>query len=183
MAELAELAATLGADVPFFLQGGRAVATGIGTELSSLADTHKHHLLIVSPQAKVPTISAYKALNALALTTSSAVSILAISRREADFSDSELWPLCDHLENDFERVIFDMEPEIRRVKAALQRSGAQCALLAGSGSSVFGVFASEEALQTGSEALREESGWRIFSCVTLSRDEYLRALSSASPGR
>ena len=131
----------------------------------------------------VSTARAYQALKAPALTTSESVSILAISRTQAIFADSKQWVLCDHLENDFERVIFDMEPEIRRVKEALIQAGARCALLAGSGSSVFGIFDSDDGLRSAAQALKQESGWRIFSCVTLSRDEYLRALNSAIPGR
>lgn len=180
--DLLELAAALGADVPFFLAGGCVLATGIGTQLTPLPDQPKHHLLIVTPAASVSTADAYKALKAPSLTTSDTASILAISRTQATFSDSGLRVLCDHLENDFERVIFDMEPEIRRVKEALIQAGARCALLAGSGASVFGIFENDDALSGAAQALNE-SGWRIFSCVTLSRDEYVNALSSAIPGR
>jgi 4-diphosphocytidyl-2-C-methyl-D-erythritol kinase len=180
--DLLELAARLGADVPFFLAGGCALATGIGTQLTPLPDQSRHHLLIVTPVASVSTAEAYKALQAPTLTTPDTASILAISRTQAIFSNSGLRVLCDHLENDFERVIFDMAPEIRRVKEALIQAGARCALLAGSGSSVFGIFETEDALSVAAQALNE-SGWRIFSCVTLSRDEYLHALSSANPGR
>ena len=181
--DLLEMAATLGADVPFFIEGGTALATGIGTELTPLPDLPQQRLLIVAPAVTVSTTTAYQALKAPALTTSDSVSILAISRTQAIFSDSKQWVLCDHLENDFERVIFDMEPEIRRVKEALIQAGARCALLAGSGSSVFGIFDSDNVLKSAAQALKQESGWRIFSCVTLSRDEYLRALNSAIPGR
>lgn len=180
--ELLPLAAALGADVPFFLDGGCALATGIGTQLTPLPDQPQLHLLIITPTASVSTADAYKALKAPTLTTLDTASILAISRTQAVFSDSGLRVLCDHLENDFERVIFDIEPEIRRVKEALIQAGARCALLAGSGSSVFGIFDTEDALSVAARALNE-SGWRIFSCVTLSRDEYLHALSSAIPGR
>jgi 4-diphosphocytidyl-2-C-methyl-D-erythritol kinase len=180
--DLLELAAGLGADVPFFLAGGCALATGIGTQLTPLPDQSRYHLLIVTPVASVSTAEAYKALQAPTLTTPDTASILAISRTQAIFSNSGLRVLCDHLENDFERVIFDMAPEIRRVKEALIQAGARCALLAGSGSSVFGIFETEDALSVAAQALNE-SGWRIFSCVTLSRDEYLHALSSANPGR
>ncbi|MGI8735562.1 MAG: 4-(cytidine 5'-diphospho)-2-C-methyl-D-erythritol kinase [Pyrinomonadaceae bacterium] len=181
--DLLRMSATLGADVPFFFYGGRALATGIGTQISSLPDSKMHRLLIVAPNATVSTADAYKALNAPALTTSESDSILAISRTEANFDDSEQWPLCDHLSNDFERVIFDIEPEISRAKNALMQAGARCALLAGSGSSVFAIFESEDVLSSAAVALSEESGWRIFSCVTLSRVEYLDALSSAAFGR
>ena len=182
-ADLLELAAQLGADVPFFIEGGCALATGIGTQLRSLPDHPKRHLLVITPAATVSTAMAYQSLKAPALTTSEAVSILAISRTQAVFSDLELRALCDHLQNDFERVIFDIEPEIRRVKEALMKAGARCALLAGSGSSVFGIFENDEVLSSAAHNLSNESGWRIFSCATLSRGEYLHALSSAIPGR
>jgi len=181
--DLFELAVTLGADVPFFLAGGCALATGIGTELTPLPDLPQQQILIIAPSVTVSTASAYQALKAPALTTSDSVSRLAISRTQAIFSDSKQWALCDHLENDFERVIFDIEPEIRRVKDALIQAGARCALLAGSGSSVFGIFDNKEVLRSAAQALQQESGWRIFSCVTLSRDEYSHSLSSAIPGR
>ena len=181
--DLLELAGTLGADVPFFIEGGCALATGIGTTLTPLPDLPQQQILIVAPAIAVATASAYQALKAPALTTSDSVSRLAISRTQAIFSDSKQWVLCNHLENDFERVIFDIEPEIRRVKEALIQAGARCALLAGSGSSVFGIFDSDEVLRSAAQALKQESNWRIFSCVTLSRDEYLRAFSSAIAGR
>ena len=182
-ADLLELAGTLGADVPFFIDGGCALATGIGTTLTLLPDLPQQQILIVAPAVSISTATAYQALKAPALTTSDSVSRLAISRTQAIFSDSKQWVLCDHLENDFERVIFDIEPEIRRVKEALIQAGARCALLAGSGSSVFGIFESDEVLRSAAQALKHESDWRIFSCVTLSRDEYVRALSSAIAGR
>ena len=181
--DLLEIAATVGADVPFFIEGGCAFATGIGTQLTPLPDLPQQRLLIITPSVSVSTAAAYQALKAPALTTSESVSILAISRTQANFSDSKQWVLCDHLENDFERVIFDIEPEIRRVKEALIQAGARCALLAGSGSSVFGIFEDDELLTSAAQTLKRESGWRVFSCVTLSRDEYLSALNSANPGR
>jgi 4-diphosphocytidyl-2-C-methyl-D-erythritol kinase len=181
--DLLELAAEIGADVPFFIEGGCALATGIGTQLTPLADVPSQRLLVVTPTVTVSTATAYQSLKAPALTTPEAVSILAISRTQAIFSDWKQRALCDHLENDFERVIFDIEPEIRRVKQALMQAGARCALLAGSGSSVFGIFENGAVLSSAAQDLSNESGWRIFSCVTLSREEYSRALSSAIPGR
>ena len=82
------------------------------------------------------------------------------------------WPL----HNDFEGVIFEIEPEIRRAKMALLDAGARGALLAGSGSSVFGIFDDEAARDRAFGNLRCEAGWRVFSCHTLSRAEYLQAM-------
>ena len=175
---LAELAAELGSDVPFFLSGGRALGTGTGTSIFSLPDLERQDLLIVSPTAIVATAEAYKALSSAALTTRNSDSILAISRGSTNSSDWDQWPVTEDLENDFEQVIFDIEPEIGRVKKALLQAGARSALLAGSGSSVFGIFDNREAQQRALEQIRAESGWRIFPCATLSREEYTRAMGS-----
>lgn len=166
---------SLGADVPFFLVGGRCLATGTGTTVTALPDEPRQHLIVATPNAKIATASAYAALNAGSLTTSDSDSILSSFVADRFSADSGLWPLC----NDFERVIFEIEPEIERAKNALLEAGARGALLSGSGSSVFGVFADAEARDRARESLRSEEGWRVFSCHTLSRDEYFRAMNSS----
>jgi len=169
---------SLGADVPFFLVGGTSIATGTGTKLSPLPDGPKQHLIVVTPNAKVSTAKAYASLNAPSLTTSDYVSILSSSLADITSAGSGQWPL----RNDFERVIFEIEPEIGRAKNALLDAGAWGALLAGSGSSVFGAFDNEDARDRGLENLKSEAGWKVFSCHTLSREEYFecfRAMNSS----
>jgi len=173
--ELNLLARDLGSDVPFFLTGGRSIGIGTGTTVKGVHDQPKQHLIIVTPNAKVSTATAYAALNAVSLTTFDVASILSSSLADVLSADSRQWPLC----NDFERVIFEIEPEIERVKAALLESGARGALLAGSGSSVFGVFDDEASRNDALGKLKCEAGWRTFSCETISRDEYFTAINSS----
>lgn len=178
---LVEIAASLGADVPFFLLGGCALATGIGATVSPLsdkADRDVRHLIVITPNAGVSTAEAYAAANSPALTTTNTDPILFSSLNEANSGFSQPWPLQESLKNDFESVIFDIEPEIRRTKETLLQAGALGALLAGSGSSVFGIFADREDQQRAIDEIRVEAGWRIFPCVTVSRNEYLRAVGS-----
>ncbi|HEY0430643.1 MAG TPA: 4-(cytidine 5'-diphospho)-2-C-methyl-D-erythritol kinase, partial [Pyrinomonadaceae bacterium] len=180
---LLEIAATLGADVPFFLMGGCALATGTGAAVSPLPDEPNsvpQYLVAIKPNANVSTPEAYAAIDSVALTTSRSEPILSSSRVEAVLQDSSLLLLPDSLKNDFESVIFDIEPEIRRTKEALVQAGARGALLAGSGSSVFGIFDSSEEQQRAVEEIQLERGWRLFSCVTLSRNEYVGAVGSWS---
>jgi 4-diphosphocytidyl-2-C-methyl-D-erythritol kinase len=165
----------LGADVPFFFIGGRCIAIGTGTKLLPLPDGPKQHLIIVTPNARISTANAYASLNAGSLTTSDSASILSSSLADLFSADSRQWPL----RNDFERVIFEIEPEIERAKMALLEAGARGALLAGSGSSVFGVFDDEAARNRALENLQPEAGWKVFSCHTLSRDDYFRAMNSS----
>ena len=175
-AELEGLAGSLGADVPFFLRGGFALATGIGTEITTLPDADLTHLIVLHPRASVSTAEAYKALNSPALTSNIAIPILAGSPGGADSSELPLSGARE-LQNDFELTIFDMEPEIKRAKSALLAAGAQSALLAGSGSSVFGIFNDRETQQRALNEIQLETGWRVFDCVTVSRREYARALN------
>lgn len=170
--DLSNIANGLGADVPFFLMGGCAEGTGTGTELRSVADVEQRHLIVITPNASVSTAVAYAALDRGSLTTSESASILSSSFAEPVSGDSGPWSL----HNDFEVVIFEIEPEIRRAKVALLDAGARGALLAGSGSSVFGIFDDEAARDRALDKLRCEAGWRIFSCHTVSRAEYLQAM-------
>jgi len=179
--ELIEIASELGSDVPFFLFGGIALGTGTGATISSLQTDEsctQKHLIIITPRATVSTVDAYAAISAPALTTMEPESILPVSHIGAKSEDSVPCPADDALQNDFESVIFDIEPEIRRARDTLLQAGATGALLAGSGSSVFGVFADRRAQQKAIENIQVESGWRISPCVTLSRDEYRQRMGN-----
>lgn len=179
--QLLTIASELGADIPFFLCGGRALGTGTGATISSLPDDASRapqHLILITPNATVSTADAYEYVRAPALTTAKSDSILSVSHIGANSKASVPCSAEDDLQNDFEAVIFDIEPEIRRARDTLLQAGATGALLAGSGSSVFGVFPGQEAQQLGLEKIQPESGWRISPCVTLSRDEYWRRMGN-----
>ncbi|HEV2764236.1 MAG TPA: 4-(cytidine 5'-diphospho)-2-C-methyl-D-erythritol kinase [Pyrinomonadaceae bacterium] len=174
--ELSELGARLGADVPFFLAGGTALGTGTGTTLTPLEDAPKTHLVVVTPDARISTAEAYKALNARALTKEEAAVNLPSSRAGAQITDS----LCEVMRNDFEPVVFRLRPEIGRAREALLVAGARCGLLAGSGSSVFGVFDRGEAGERAARDLSAGAGWRVFACETLARTRYREAFGGCA---
>ena len=162
----------IGSDVPFFFYGGTALGTGRGTEIFSLEDYRKSYVLIVTPKVDVPTAAAFVHLSASDLTNKGSKSILQICRDEVN----ALYLRQTALKNDFERVIFEIEPEVRRVKENLFAGGAKRALLCGSGASVFGVFDTNEQRQNAVEALRGERDWRVFSVETVSRLAYQNSL-------
>jgi 4-diphosphocytidyl-2-C-methyl-D-erythritol kinase len=175
--ELAELGARLGADVPFFLAGGTALGEGRGDRITPLDDAPERHLVVVSPGVRISTAEAYKSLNSPALTSAEAPANLLVSRAAADFAR----PHCEGLTNDFEPSIYAGHPEIGRARDALLAAGASCALLSGSGSSVFGVFESAEDAALARSAIRAEPGWQLFVCKTLARAEYVAALGDCAP--
>jgi len=168
---LMEIAASLGADVPFFLFGGRATGIGRGDEIYPLPDIHKLTLLVVSPRdIHVPTPDAYRWLKAPALTKNRAT--------------PKLWEFCalcwsaqgSSLSNDFERPVFRRHPRLAQIKRVLLQRGAAEASLAGSGSAVFGVFPSPALARRAAVGFQDE---HTFVCETISRDRYLRKVQNA----
>lgn len=172
--ELAHLGAQLGSDVPFFLTGGTALGTGLGTEITPSDEIRAEHLLVVTPAVQVSTAKAYQALNAPVLTKEKETIILPVSPADSQIGDS----LYDILRNDFEPAIYISQPEIKRAKNLLLEAGARGALLAGSGSSVFGIFDNREARRCAQETLGSEANWRIYECATLSRADYRAVFGS-----
>ena len=169
---LMEIAAALGADVPFFLFGGRALGIGRGDEIYPLPDISKQALLIVSPRdIHVPTPDAYRWLKAAALTKSAATPKL--------FKFCSLcWSAQESgLSNDFEPPVFRRHPRLAAIKRELLRRGATEASLAGSGSAVFGVFPSPALARRAAVGFQDD---QTFVCETISRDRYLRKVNRAS---
>jgi 4-diphosphocytidyl-2-C-methyl-D-erythritol kinase len=167
---LLEIASSLGADVPFFLFGGRALGISRGDEIYPLPDIPKLSVLIVSPRhIHVPTPDAYKWLKARPLT---------LTKRAAD---PKLWRFCalcwstqgSGLSNDFERPVFRRHPRLDQIKRALLQRGAAEASLAGSGSAVFGVFPSPTMARRAAVWFPDD---QTFVCETLSRDRYVRKM-------
>jgi 4-diphosphocytidyl-2-C-methyl-D-erythritol kinase len=79
------------------------------------------------------------------------------------------------IKNDFEQVVFPEYPEVSEGKSALERMGAKYASLSGSGSTLYGLFASKEAARTAVTRLRRQ-GWAAQATVTLTRDQYWRRI-------
>jgi 4-diphosphocytidyl-2-C-methyl-D-erythritol kinase len=167
LARVIEIAASLGADVPFFLFGGRAVAVNRGDELYPLADGPKRTILAVSPRnIGVSTKEAYQWVSAELTKRAKAPSIwefcaLCWSRQETG------------LANDFEGPVFDRHPRLREIRDGLLQGGAADASLAGSGSAVFGVFRNPAQARRAARNFPEDT---TYVAKTLNRAEYGRAL-------
>jgi 4-diphosphocytidyl-2-C-methyl-D-erythritol kinase len=132
--ELKTVSATLGSDVPFFLTGGTAYATGRGERLEPLDVSIPYWILVVTPLLHVSTTWAYTSLKIVR--DARRVNLPDLLRKNISHPDVLREKLC----NEFEPLVFAAHPEVRHIKEGLLKAGAQLALMSGSGSSIFGFF-------------------------------------------
>ncbi|HWX38129.1 MAG TPA: 4-(cytidine 5'-diphospho)-2-C-methyl-D-erythritol kinase [Candidatus Sulfotelmatobacter sp.] len=170
-ARLLGIAAGLGADVPFFLHGGRALGIGRGDEIYPLPDIKRRDLLVVSPhEIAVPTKDAYQWL-------SQGLS-RELTNGEGPTKLLQFCALCwspqgGALSNDFEAAVFPRYPRLAAIKRELLQQGAAEASLAGSGSAVFGVYQHPAKARRAARSFPKD---QVFLCSTLSRVEYRRKM-------
>ena len=144
-ADLAAMAATLGADCAFFVYNRPMMATGIGDVLSPLdVDLKGKTLLLVKPPVGVDTRTAY--------------SRVTPHVPLADLSNTIALPVIAWdalLTNDFEPSVFAALPQLWLIKAQLMDAGAQYAAMSGSGSTVFGIFNSDKLAETAADTFTD----------------------------
>src|SRR5688572_23732946 len=165
--QLTDVAATLGADVPFFLSGGTALGLGRGDEVYPLADLPRHWIVLLIPGFGVSTADAYNWYDAERELGR------GVSTREPQVVPGP-WPSrAAQMINDLEAPIARHHPEIDQMRTALRRAGALAAAMSGSGSAVFGLFQKRSEALAAVERL-SGSGWRVLLTESLGRGDYSR---------
>lgn len=138
-ADLAAIAASIGSDVPYFLHEGSAHATGRGELLTYFPLTLPYDIVVAHPGVHVPTAWAYGALRRDDVRTPT--DLPAVWR--AHLREPAL--LRAMVRNDFEAPVCAEYPAIAGLRSDIEEAGADLVLMSGSGSAVFGLFASAEA--------------------------------------
>ena len=201
--EKMRIAAEVGSDLPLFLIGGTVLGVGRGEEVYPLPELPAIPCVIATPEIGVSTPQAFAdwdTLSAAGKLTPRAGSdkINELGREVSAWLSSRSRPrrvgrassgvpaggrgraeilLLDlvhtGIANDFEPVVFSKHPELREVKAALERAGAMYASLSGSGSAVYGLFRGGAAAKNAAVRLRK-TGTAAAATSTLTRSQYWR---------
>lgn len=166
--QLLPIARSLGADVPFFLYGGTGFGTARGDQIKPLQDWFPETpLLLVTPAVSCSTAVIYRNFDEAGLLTAGRNSIkILLNRRRESLRD-----FVPKFENDLERVVFSLYPELDSIKKRLKETGAIVALLTGSGSALFGLFADAAERDRALGAFPASIATRFVS-----RQEYLERL-------
>jgi 4-diphosphocytidyl-2-C-methyl-D-erythritol kinase len=168
---LTEVASSLGSDVPFFLQGGRAVGVSRGEEVYPLPEAPKQWLLLLAPHLHSSTPEAY---GDLAKARQGSLTPLDKPRIINVFSSGIGLPggraaqsPAGALANDFEETVFHRFPKLAVLKSRLIKVGACDSALSGSGSALFGLFATRRAAEDARDGLgKVEADVFVVSTVT-----------------
>ena len=148
LAERLEVAAELGADVPFFLYGGRALGSGRGDHLARLEVSSQLVVLLGVPPFQAATSEVFGWWAGRLTPQGKDVRL----RRLLETRESGLGSSATAV-NDLEAVAFVRWPVLRRFRDGLLDHGASAALLSGSGSSVYGVFDTQDSRDRAARAL------------------------------
>ena len=161
-AGLRQIAATLGSDIPFLVEGGTALLRGRGEILEDLSWEGAVFYVLAYPEVEVSTAWAYEQLGQFG-------PILTENTPYFNFVVSLSGGCVDHdglfevLENDFTPAVYRTYPIVAELRSQLDRVGARATLMSGSGSTVYGIFDDRKTASQAQSALQRQ-GCRSFLC-------------------
>ena len=158
--KLLDISKKLGADVPFFIRGGAAVARGIGERLESLENIEPARILLANPGFRIATKQVYNNLR-FPLTKKQKINrILKLLRA---WAPPQEWGKL--MFNRLEEAVLTRHPEISRAKKILESCGFN-SIMSGSGSTVFGVLSAGKTGKKAVSALKRH-GWKCWLVKTI----------------
>lgn len=153
---------TLGADVPYCIMRGTALAEGIGEKLTRLPAMPKCHILIAKPPISVSTKTVYEKLDACEVVEHPDIDGMMQGLREKD-----LVRIAGSMGNVLESVTEKQYPVITRIKEEMLHGGAMNAMMSGSGPTVFGLFKERSAAKKAAEQIRKKELARQIYTTTI----------------
>lgn len=159
--ELRAVAARVGADVPFLIEGGCALCSGFGEAVSPIERKSSFYILLIKPDFGISTPMAYKQFDEKSIVSLRSSKALASALEAGD-------DIYELISNDLERAV--MSNEIQAIKLILLSNGAKAAMMTGSGSCVFGLFDSLKDVLAAFYKLRNSYSF-VNPCQTVDRYE------------
>ena len=142
---LESIGSRLGADVPFFINGGTQLGEGIGDQLTPIKRKFNQKFLIVLPKISIDTSWAYSEIKTILDKTKKFVNLIdCFKKKEISFKN---------FDNDFEKIIIPAYPEIGNLISIIRENNARLSSLSGTGSTVFGIFDDEATAKVAESAI------------------------------
>ena len=157
--DLIDIGARIGADIPFCILGGTALAEGIGERLTSLRSFKDKHILLANPGIGISSAYAYSRLTIPKNHKPMEPMLQCIEKDDLDCLSEEMF-------NVFERAIIPENPIIGEIKTTMEKNGALGALMSGSGASVFGLYDDLDRLEFAKKKLQKNIPY-VFHVTTI----------------
>ncbi len=151
LTRLMELGVRIGADVPYCIMGGTALAEGIGENLTPLPPMPHCLILVAKPDINVSTKYVYEHLDAAPIAHHPDIDGMTEAIRAGD-----LQGILNRMENVLETVTVPAHPIINTIKNRMLALGAANSLMSGSGPTVFGIFTEDETARKAFEQIKDE---------------------------
>ena len=149
--KLMELGLKIGADVPFCIMRGTALAEGIGEKLTALPPMPKCPVLIAKPAISVSTKAVYEGLKLY-----DGMEHPDIDGVMEGIQQKDLKGVASHMGNILETVTIPMYPVIEDIKKLMLENGALNAMMSGSGPTVFGLFEDRQSAKRAAQKIKEQ---------------------------
>ena len=164
--QLMERAVKVGADVPYCIMRGTALAEGIGEKLKRLPKVPECYVLVGKPGINVSTKTAYENLNLAGIGKHPDIDGLI-----RDIECGDLYAMASKMENVFEPGIIRQYPVIGNIKELMEEKGALKAVMSGSGPTVFGIFDNRDKMAAAARSLRKSGlAKTVFATDIYNRD-------------
>lgn len=150
--DLMDRAVNIGADVPYCIMRGTALAEGIGEKLTRIAQVPDCYVLIGKPGIGVSTKTAYESLQLDKIQFHPDIDGMI-----RDIENGNLLAMTDKMGNVFESGIIGKYPVIGEIKDLMEANGALKAMMSGSGPTVFGIFDDREKMEAAAAVLRQSN--------------------------
>ncbi len=164
-AQMLEIAASVGSDVPFCYVGGTILCEGRGEILTRLDSCPQMQIVVAIKGEGVSTPKAYKEIDNMYGDFSSSRDGGRFSRIVKGLSENNREFICSGAYNIFESVVEGERPFVTALKDIMLKNGALCSMMSGSGPSVFGIFSDEKSVEEAQKALLQD-GARAYKCTT-----------------
>ncbi|SFC08875.1 4-(cytidine 5'-diphospho)-2-C-methyl-D-erythritol kinase [Butyrivibrio sp. YAB3001] len=148
--KLCELAVKLGADIPYCIIGGTALAEGIGEELTTISDMPMCSIVVAKPDIDVSTAWVYKELDSKEIVSHPDIDSIKAAIENGDISE-----MCANIGNVLEPVTAERYEVIGQIEKLMEENGAIRAFMTGSGPTVFGIFEDDDKAKEAYEVVKE----------------------------
>ena len=151
--DLMKLGVKLGADVPYCIMAKTALSEGIGEVLTEVAPLPDCFVVVAKPAISVSTKMVYENLHANELQHHPDVAGMVEALKQGDLSG-----VASRMENVLETVTTKLYPQIEEIKQTMKESGAENAIMSGSGPTVFGLYTEKATAEQAAEKIRQQYG-------------------------